>query len=150
VINCVFEDVKRGEMLIQLLFQINNTGTVVLILPTRCLLGKQIRSILNFQEFLEILGFSLLEPPHQTPHLSFFVMGRCAELNDMLEFPQQLEAKKKQPNNNKEDNTKNWRSIYSRYCQEKMNPAFRQKWFLSSQNHELDPFEFNILLPNIE
>lgn len=49
-------------------------GVLFLILPTRCLITPQIRSQENFQSILESIGFELVEPAHNTPHLSFFVL----------------------------------------------------------------------------
>lgn len=45
-----------------------------MILPTRCLVTPQIRSQDNFQSILESIGFELVEPAHNTPHLSFFAL----------------------------------------------------------------------------
>lgn len=58
----------------RLLCQLKNDGVLFLILPTRCLITSQIRSQENFQSILESIGFELVEPAHNTPHLSFFVL----------------------------------------------------------------------------
>jgi hypothetical protein len=58
----------------RLLCQLKHDGVLFLILPTRCLITSQIRSQENFQSILESIGFELVEPAHNTPHLSFFVL----------------------------------------------------------------------------
>lgn len=66
-----------------------------LILPTRCLTTVHIRNQANFQSILEAIGFSLVEPVHNTPHLTFFVLRARPEWSLVMNSCQMQQKKKK-------------------------------------------------------
>lgn len=61
-------------MLLRLICHLKDDGLVFLILPSRCLIGDQINGQEKFIDLLGCLGFELAEPPHNTPHLAFFIL----------------------------------------------------------------------------
>jgi hypothetical protein len=119
VINCVFHPFKRGEMLLRLLCQLRPDGVLFLILPTRCLTTIHIQSQDNFQSILETIGFSLIEPVHNTPHLTFFILrGRseCLAIRDstISNVDKPNISSKKQEGANREDT---WKAVVGKYFQ---------------------------------
>jgi hypothetical protein len=93
--NCVFDPVKRGEMLgrlithsshrlhyhsysfyCRLLMQLTDTGLLFFILPKRCLSSVNINGEEHFLVLLKAFGFQLIDPPHHTPRLIFLILSR--------------------------------------------------------------------------
>jgi hypothetical protein len=56
--------------------QINATGVLFLILPKRCLDNSNMQGVDQFVKLLAVFGLQLLEEPHFTPRLAFFVLQR--------------------------------------------------------------------------
>ncbi len=51
-------------------------GVLFLILPKRCIQNKNIEGSDQFVNLLKVFGFRLLEDPHFTPRLAFYVLSR--------------------------------------------------------------------------
>lgn len=56
--------------------QLNSNGVLFLILPKRCLDNSNMRGSAQFVKLLNMCGLELLEEPHFTPRLAFFVLHR--------------------------------------------------------------------------
>lgn len=70
----------------RLLCHLEHDGILILVLPSRCLITRDIRNQDNFQSILEAIGYELVEAVHNTPHLTFFVLrGRRQWLQAMHE-----------------------------------------------------------------
>lgn len=102
-----------------LLCQLRPDGVLFLILPTRCLTTIHIQNQDNFQSILETIGFSLIEPVHNTPHLTFFVLRGRSEWLAILDTPinnvdKPKISNKKQEGTNREDT---WKAVIGKYFQ---------------------------------
>lgn len=56
--------------------QLSTNGVLFLILPKRCLDNSNMRGSDQFVKLLDICGLELLEEPHFTPRLAFYILRR--------------------------------------------------------------------------
>lgn len=56
--------------------QLTSNGVLFLILPKRCLDNSNMKGADQFVKLLKVFGLELLEEPHFTPRLAFFILKR--------------------------------------------------------------------------